>query len=183
MQPSTQAGLKEEEGGERGMMLSPLFRGLINLFARLPPPPPPPPKTKEKSQEDTSHTVPFLSLLTVLSPLFLCARRRYEEVCRWAGRGRRQTNDLFPDVDSFFPGRLFCHQDPRAAAAARKAQSDYSATAIRVTAYMSAKEMGWRPRSHTREGEEGGDCKSFSVILRGGSPILSSLSLFHFPSL
>ena len=63
-------------------------------------------------------------------------------MCRWAGRGRRrQTNDLFPDVDSFFPGRLFCHQDPRAAAAARKAQSDYSATAItRNRLYVSKRD-------------------------------------------
>ena len=76
---AAQHASRAEGGGrrrERDDAIPPFPRPHQLIRSLAPPPPPPPPKTKEKSQEDTSHTVPFLSLLAVLSPFFLCARRR-----------------------------------------------------------------------------------------------------------
>ncbi len=108
---AAQHASRAEGGGrrrERDDAIPPFPRPHQLIRSLAPPPkPPPPPKTKEKSQEDTSHTVPFVSLLTVLSPFF-CACGEGKKKCvggQGAGGGRQMI--FSPMLILFFRGGCF----------------------------------------------------------------------------
>ncbi len=90
------------------MMLSPLFRGLINLFARLPPRRRRRRPRRRKRAKKIPHTQ-FLSFLSLqYFPPFFCARGEGKKKCvggQGAGGGRQMI--FSPMLILFFRGGCF----------------------------------------------------------------------------